>query len=59
MEAMPKGLDLEKAEIALKRAADKAIHGTREERSGRFQTVRVRSFGLRMPKRSNLGQRKG
>jgi hypothetical protein len=27
---------LEKAEAALKRAAYKATHGTREERSGRF-----------------------
>lgn len=30
------GLDVAKAEAALKRAARKAIHGTREERSGRF-----------------------
>jgi hypothetical protein len=33
---MKRGLDFEKAEAALKRAADKALHGTREERSGRF-----------------------
>ena len=33
---MRRGLDFEKAEAALKRAADKALHGTREERSGRF-----------------------
>jgi hypothetical protein len=33
---MKRGLDFEKAEAALKRAADKAMHGTREERSGRF-----------------------
>jgi hypothetical protein len=33
---MRRGLDLEKAEAALRRAADKALHGTREERSGRF-----------------------
>ena len=33
---MSKGLDLAKAEAALKRAAYKALHGTREERSGRF-----------------------
>ncbi len=32
---MSKGLDLAKAEAALKRAAHKALHGTREERSGR------------------------
>jgi hypothetical protein len=33
---MKRGLDFEKAEAALRRAADKALHGTREERSGRF-----------------------
>jgi hypothetical protein len=33
---MTKGLDMAKAEAALKRAAHKALHGTREERSGRF-----------------------
>jgi hypothetical protein len=33
---MRRGLDVEKAEAAFKRAAHKAIHGTREERSGRF-----------------------
>lgn len=38
MEGMRRGLDFEKAEAALKRAADKAMHGTREERSGRFQS---------------------
>src|SRR4051794_8777173 len=32
---MRQGLDLEKAEAALKRAAEKALRGTREERSGR------------------------
>jgi len=35
---MKRGLDLDKAEAALKRAAEKAIHGTREERSGRFRS---------------------
>jgi hypothetical protein len=34
---MSRGLDFEKAQAALKRAAEKAIHGTREERSGRFE----------------------
>jgi uncharacterized protein len=34
---MKRGLDLDKAEAALKRAAEKATHGTREERSGRFR----------------------
>lgn len=33
---MRRGLDFEKAEAALKRAAEKSLHGTREERSGRF-----------------------
>jgi hypothetical protein len=33
---MSRGLDVSKAEAALKRAAHKALHGTREERSGRF-----------------------
>jgi hypothetical protein len=33
---MRRGLDYEKADAALKRAAHKAVHGTREERSGRF-----------------------
>jgi hypothetical protein len=32
-------LDIESVDAALKRAADKAIHGRREERSGRFQPV--------------------
>lgn len=33
---MKRGLDFKKAEAAFKRAAEKATHGTREERSGRF-----------------------
>jgi hypothetical protein len=32
---MSRGLDIQKAEAALKRAAYKGVHGTREERSGR------------------------
>jgi len=32
-------LDIEEVEAALKRAAHRAIHGTREERSGRFRPV--------------------
>jgi hypothetical protein len=35
---MRRGLDLDKAQAALKRAAEKAMHGTREERSGRFRS---------------------
>jgi hypothetical protein len=33
---MSKKLDVTKVEAALRRAAHKAVHGTREERSGRF-----------------------
>jgi Uncharacterized protein conserved in bacteria (DUF2188) len=36
MEGMGRGLDFEKAEAALKRAAEKAMHGTREQRAGQF-----------------------
>ena len=49
---MNRGLDFEKAQAALKRAAYKAIHGTREERSGRFlpedhwHTARNRESGI-------------
>jgi hypothetical protein len=37
---MRRGLDFEKMEAALKRAAYKALHGTREERSGRFLSAK-------------------
>jgi len=40
---MRRGLDFEKAEAALNRAAYKAMHGTREERSGRFLLARRRN----------------
>jgi hypothetical protein len=40
---MSRGLDFEKAQVALKRAAEKAVHGTREERSGRFLSDAQRS----------------
>jgi len=33
---MSRGLDVKKAEAALKRAAHRALHGSREERSGRL-----------------------
>jgi hypothetical protein len=42
MEGMRQGLDFDKAEAALKRAAKKATHGTREERSGRFEPIHRR-----------------
>jgi hypothetical protein len=41
-EGMTRGLDFEKAQAALKRAAEKATRGTREERSGRFEPVHRR-----------------
>jgi soluble lytic murein transglycosylase-like protein len=42
---MSRGLDIQKAEAALKRAAHKAIHGTREERSGRVISSVIASVG--------------
>jgi hypothetical protein len=45
MDNMRHGLDLPKAQAALKRAADKAMHGTREERSGRFLLKRPSAPG--------------
>jgi hypothetical protein len=36
---MNQGLDLEYVQVALKEVAEKAIHGTRQERSGRFETT--------------------
>ena len=39
---MKRGLDMRKAEAALKRAAHKALHGTREERSGRIISSMIR-----------------
>jgi hypothetical protein len=44
---MKRGLDFDKAEAALKRAAEKAIHGTREERSGKFPAQQERRFVAR------------
>jgi hypothetical protein len=38
---MRRGLDFDKAEAALRRAAEKATHGTREERSGRFNDLSI------------------
>jgi hypothetical protein len=37
---MSRILDIEEVDAALQRAANKAVGGTREERSGRFQPVR-------------------
>src|SRR5580704_1848918 len=36
---MNRKLDIENVDAALKRAAHKAVYGTREERSGHFQSV--------------------
>ena len=43
MAGMRRGLDFAKAETAFKRAAEKAVHGTREERSGRFLPAKKRA----------------
>jgi hypothetical protein len=53
---MRRGLDFAKAETAFKRAAEKAVHGTREERSGRFLPAKKRASPPAKP--SALGQRK-
>jgi hypothetical protein len=51
MAVMRRGLDFVKAEAALKRAAYKAVHGTREERSGRFGTVTKQGISRHAPDR--------
>jgi hypothetical protein len=53
---MRRGLDFAKAEAAFKRAAEKAVHGTREERSGRFSPAKKRASPPAKP--SALDQRK-
>jgi hypothetical protein len=54
MEDMRRGLDFAKAEAALKRAAYKAVHGTREERSGRFGTVTKQGVSRHAPDRERV-----
>jgi hypothetical protein len=54
MEGMRRGLDFAKAETALKRAAYKAVHGTREERSGRFVQVTKQSVSRHAPDRERV-----
>jgi hypothetical protein len=52
---MKRGIDVALMEAAFKRAAHKAIHGTREERSGRFllvETPKTPSAPLRPSKKS-------
>jgi len=56
MAGMKRGLDFAKAETAFKRAAEKALHGSREERSGRFLPAKKRASPPAKP--SALGQRK-
>jgi hypothetical protein len=56
MAGMRRGLDIAKAEAAFKRAAYKAVHGTREERSGRFFPAKKRASPRAKP--SALDQRK-
>ena len=56
-------LDIAKMEAAFKRAAHKAVHGTREERSGRFVVQGDKRTSRRdvpkMSTTSNGRQRKG
>ncbi len=57
---MSRKLDVEKVDAALKRAAYRAIHGTRAERSGRFlpaKTHRVLPAG-RLSKHPAASRRK-
>jgi hypothetical protein len=54
MEGMRRGLDFAKAEAALKRAAYKAVHGTREERSGRFDTTMKQGVSRHAPDRERV-----
>jgi hypothetical protein len=42
---MSRGLDRQKAEAALRRAAHKAVHGTSEERSGRIISSTLAHIG--------------
>jgi hypothetical protein len=51
---MRRGLDFAKAETAFKRAAEKAVHGTREERSGRFGTITKRDVSRLAPDREHV-----
>jgi hypothetical protein len=54
MAVMRRGLDFVKAEAALKRAAYKAVHGTREERSGRFGTVTNQDVSRHSPDKGRV-----
>lgn len=54
MDDIRRGLDFEKAQAALKRAAEKAINGTREERSGRFLMRDPRKTAAETSRRSRV-----
>jgi hypothetical protein len=54
MAGMRRGLDFAKAETAFKRAAEKAVHGTREERSGRFGAVTKQGVSRHAPDRERV-----
>jgi lysyl-tRNA synthetase class 2 len=49
---MKRGLDVRKAEAALKRAAEKATHGTPDERSGRVISSVVANVKYDRPSRT-------
>jgi lysyl-tRNA synthetase class 2 len=49
---MSKGIDLKRAEAALKRAAYKAMHGTPEERSGRAISSTISRIDYDQPSRT-------
>lgn len=58
---MTRKLDVEKVDAALKRAAYRAIHGTRAERSGRFlpaKTHRVLPTAGRLSKHQAASRQK-
>jgi len=59
---MSQKLDAAKMEAAFKRAAHKALHGTREERSGRFllkdKSQSAHAADRDGPKRADLPKRK-
>jgi hypothetical protein len=53
-------LDVKKVDAALRRAARRALHGTREERSGRFLPAKRRNVlsARRVSKQPGLSRRK-
>lgn len=55
---MKRTLDIQKVDAALKRAADRALHGTRTERSGRFLPGEKRPVAPNALTQSRLRRRK-